>query len=481
MSRTANAGSLSLNATPILGLAAFVTGVLAFTPDIFNDPDTYWHLATGEWVLRRRAVPTTDPFSWSFNGHLWTAHEWLVDVLLALGYRAAGWSGVAVLTSLAAGAVIALAGLYLRRALPLRATLIFLVFVVFGMAPSLLARPHVFALPILTVWLVGLLDAREEGRAPSPWLLPLMLIWANAHASFVVGLGLVGVFALEALIGTPGRRVKTFRDWAVFGVIALVLAFANPQGLQGILYPFQVMHMKALPLITEWQSARFDKLTPFQAVLFEGLFFTLWLGVRVPPLRLLMLLGMLYLALSQARQQIIFVIVASLLLRDPFAQALKERFQSKDDGDGLAANRTAAVLFAIGFVGVMCLRLALPIEREDDEVTPRSALAAVPPDVRSRRVLNGYNLGGYLIFRGVPTFIDGRSDMYGDAFVIQYSALPNRPPGNLAKELDAKKVGWVILEPRDPLVRPLSQLPGWRRLYADKYAVVHIRTAVSQR
>jgi hypothetical protein len=480
MSRLEVARRSTLKATPIVGVAAFVAGLLAFTPDIFNDPDTYWHLATGEWVLRHRAVPTTDPFSWSFVGHRWTAHEWLVDVFLALGYRAAGWSGVAILTSLAAGAVVALLGLYLRRTLPLRATLIFLVFLVFGMAPSLLARPHLFALPVLALWLIGLLDARAEARAPSPWLLPLMLIWANAHASFVVGLGLVGAFALEALIDTPERRAKTFRDWAVFGVAALLLAFANPQGLQGLLYPFQVMSMKALPLIEEWQSARFDTVTPFQAVLFEGLFFTLWLGVRVPPLRLVVLLAMLYLALSQVRQQIIFVVVASLLLRDPFAQALKGRFQSTDKGDGFGANRTAALLLAIGFVGVLCLRLALPIERGDDAVTPKSALAAVPPDVRSQRVLNGYNLGGYLIFRSVPTFIDGRSDMYGDTFVAQYSALPNRPLGDLAKELDAKKVGWIILEPTDPLVRPLSQLPGWRRLYTDKYAVVHIRTAASR-
>jgi len=476
MSRPATSGRLSLDATPVLGVAAFVVGLLAFIPDIFNDPDTYWHLATGEWVLRHRMVPTADPFSWTFTGRLWTAHEWLVDILLALGFGVAGWSGVAILTSLAAGAVVALLGLYLRRELPLRATLIFLVFVVFGMAPSLLARPHLFALPILTLWLIGLLDAREEGRAPSLWLLPLMLVWANAHASFVVGLALIGPFALEALIEQPEKRAKTFRDWALFGGAALLLTLANPQGLQGLLYPFQVMNMKALPLIIEWQSVRFDKFTPFQAVLFEGLFFTLWLGVRVPPLRLLVLLGMLYLALSHVRQQIIFVVVASLLLRDPCAQALKERFKSTGDDDDFAANRIAAALVAVGLVGALLLRLALPIDRGDDEVTPRSALAAVPPEIRSQHVLNGYNLGGYLIFRGVPAFIDGRSDMYGDAFVAQYSELPSKPLADLAQELDAKKIEWILLEPTDPLVRSVGQLKGWRRLYGDKYAVVHIRT-----
>jgi len=477
MSRTERARRLSLNATPVLGVGAFVAGLLTFTPDIFRDPDTYWHLATGEWVLRHRTVPTSDPFSWTFYGHLWTAHEWLVDVLLALGYRAAGWSGVAILVGLAAGSVVALLGLYLRSALPLRVTLIFLVFVVFGMAPSLLARPHLFALPILVLWLVGLLDARRQGRAPSPWLALLMLVWANLHASFVIGLALIGPFALESLMEGRGRRMATFRAWALFGGLALLLTLINPHGLQGVMYPFQVMNMKTLTLITEWQSTRFDTVTLFQAVLFAGLFLMLSLGVRVPPIRLLVLLGLLYLALSQARQQIIFVVVASLLLRDPFARALEERFRPTDGDDAFAANRTAAVALAVTLASVLLVRLALPIERKDDEVTPQAALTAVPPDLRQQHVLNGYNLGGYLIFKGVPTYIDGRSDMYGDAFVGGYATLWRMPSKELANELDTKKVAWTLLEPGNPLVPALSQLPGWRRLYADKYAVVHVRAA----
>jgi len=243
------------------------------------------------------------------------------------------------------------------------------------------------------------------------------------------------------------------------------------------MYPFQVMNMKTLTLITEWQSTRFDTVTLFQAVLFAGLFLMLSLGVRVPPIRLLVLLGLLYLALSQARQQIIFVVVASLLLRDPFARALEERFRPTDGDDAFAANRTAAVALAVTLASVLLVRLALPIERKDDEVTPQAALTAVPPDLRQQHVLNGYNLGGYLIFKGVPTYIDGRSDMYGDAFVGGYATLWRMPSKELANELDTKKVAWTLLEPGNPLVPALSQLPGWRRLYADKYAVVHVRAA----
>jgi len=470
---------IMLRDAPAFGFAALVVGALCFVPTIFSDPDTYWHIATGEWILRHHVVPTADPFSWSLTGRLWTAHEWLVDVVLALGFNLAGWGGVAVLTALAAGGLFALLGRYLLGGLPLRATLIFLIFVAFGAAPSLLARPHLFALPILAGWTIGLFEARAARRAPSLWLLPLMLLWANLHASFVLGLALIGPLALEALAESTEGRAKAFWRWSLFGAAALLLTLLNPQGVQGLLYPFQVVNMAALPLILEWQSARFDTITPFQAVLFEGLFFLLWLGVRVPPLRLLVLLGMLYLALHHVRQQIVFVVMATLLLRDPLAQGLKARFPGETRDLGFGARRVIGFCSAAGVLAVALLRLGLPLERSDDTITPQSALAAVPAPLRQQRVLNGYNFGGYLIFKGIPTFIDGRSDMVGDAFVAEYFALKTAPVDKIGRALDTNRIDWTLLEPTDPLVRNLDRIEGWRRIYSDRFAVVHARSSTT--
>jgi len=470
----------SLRAAPALAVAALLAAVLFFVPSIFNDPDSYWHVTTGEWVLAHGAVPTTDPFSWSFAGRPWTAHEWLSDVLLALAYRGAGWSGVAMLTGLAAGSVAALLGLYARRALSLPVTLLFLVFVIFGMAPSLLARPHILALPALALWMIGLLDARAGGRAPSLWLLPVMLFWTNAHGSFALGLALIGPFALEALVETPQNRIKVVRDWIVFGLAAVATTLLNPQALHGLLFPFEMVRMGALSSILEWQSTKFDTFTPFQAVLFEGLFFALWLGVRVPVLRLLLLLGMLYLALAHVRQQIILMVIATLLLRDPFAQALSARGA---DAFELSprANRTIAALAGAAFAAAVVFRLALPLERAEDVNAPRSAFAAVPAEIRAGRVLNGYNLGAYLIFRGTPTFVDGRTDMYGDVFLAKDAALRRASPQEVASDLDAKSIAWTFLEPSDPLARTLDHVQGWRRIYSDRFAVVHARSALMRR
>ena len=78
----------------------------AFSPAVLNDGDTWSHVATGDWILGHRAVPRVDPFSFSFAGAPWTAHEWLAEALFALAHRIAGWSGVVLLTGAAAGAAM---------------------------------------------------------------------------------------------------------------------------------------------------------------------------------------------------------------------------------------------------------------------------------------------------------------------------------------------------------------------------------------
>jgi len=59
------------------GLALAMFAVCAFSPALLNDSDTWAHIATGDWMLAHRAVPHADPFTYSFAGKPWTAHEWL--------------------------------------------------------------------------------------------------------------------------------------------------------------------------------------------------------------------------------------------------------------------------------------------------------------------------------------------------------------------------------------------------------------------
>jgi hypothetical protein len=97
-------------------------------------------------------------------------------------------------------------------------------------------------------------------------------------------------------------------------------------------------------------------------------------------------------------------------------------------------------------------------------------------------VLNDYSFGGYLIFAGIPTFIDGRGELYGGPFIDRYNrAVALVDLGDFLKLLDEYKIGATLLAPRTPAVAMLDRLPQWQRVYSDDVAVVHKRRDAPQR
>jgi len=74
---------------PLLIGVILIPVMLGSSGTIFNDGDVSWHFATGQWILDHRAIPNTDPFSFTWAGKPWVPFEWLSEVLLAGWYRLA--------------------------------------------------------------------------------------------------------------------------------------------------------------------------------------------------------------------------------------------------------------------------------------------------------------------------------------------------------------------------------------------------------
>jgi hypothetical protein len=456
------------------GLPALVAGVLLaaivlFVPAVLNDGDTYWHLATGAWILDHSQVPHADIFSYSRPGAPWVPHEWLSELLMALAWRAGGWSGLLILFAISLGfagwlMVRQMATVLSGLSLALTAVLSFAC-----MAASVLARPHLLALPVLIVWTIELLAARRAGRAPRLAFALLMVLWANLHGSFVFGFLLAAAFGLEALVAHEGQPWRVIRGWGLFGVASLAACLVTPLGLKGLIYPFEIMTLKFLPSVGEWRPEDFTKPSIFQISLLVTLFVCLSRGVRIPPIRLLLLLLLVYMGMEHVRHQLVMAAVAPLILAEPLAAALGQKPVARPSQPALwAAFALATAILAGG-------RLVWPVVRHDDLNTPAAALAHVPASLTRQPVFNDYDFGGYLIFKGVKPFIDGRSDMYGNAFSSDYFRAEAPDPALLRKLLAQYRVAWTILRPNDPVVRILDSEPGWRRLYADDHAVVHER------
>jgi hypothetical protein len=457
----------------LVALMAFA--ITAFTPQLFNDGDTYWHIAAGTHMLANHTVLTHDPFSYTFAGQPWNAHEWLAEIIMALAYGWGNWGGVALLFAATFGLAAGCLTYHLGRWFSASTTVLIAVLALACTAPSLLARPHLLALPLLVIWLAGLMTARSEHRAPSFALLPVMTLWANLHGGFAFGFLLLAYAGVEALIEEPGRR-KTLKIWAPFVIGAVIAAALTPQFIGGLLFPFHLAAMGALANVGEWQPTSFAGVQPFELVLFAAIYVFTSRGVKLPPLRMLMVLLLVHLALQHMRHQILFAVAAPLLLAEPLSRALNQKAASERKLPLAWPLAAVALAIAIAFV-----RLSWTFPRGGGEATPQTALAHVPDAIAATPVFNDYSFGGYLIFRGIKPFIDSRAELYGDDFLHNYARIIAPDTAALTATLEKYHVGWTILPPQSPVNAILDLLPGWRRVYADPIAVVHVRNQDANR
>jgi hypothetical protein len=456
---------------------------------LLQDGDTYWHIATGRWILQHRSIPSEDPFSHTMAGAAWTAQEWLSDVILALVHQAGGWTALVALTTLAFAAAIALLTRALLRWLEPVYAVLFAGLAVLMTAGHLLARPHMLALPLIMLWTIELVHASEERRAPAWWMLPLMTLWANMHGGFTLGIALALVFAAEALLGAwhERRLVTAARSWALFLALTVGCAMLTPHGPQGLQFTWQVLveDSYALERIGEWRSPNFHYFQPLELWLLGGLALVMHQGLRLPPIRLVLLLGLLHLALKHVRSVELVGLLGPLIVAAPFAaqwRLARQNRQQLQVADRLFQHLArpagpGAVLIALILMAAVPLR----IERSrplapPDMATAANALRAVKQAGIEGPVLNSYKSGGYLIYSGIPVFIDGRSDMYRTAFMKEYvDATELRSTDSLPKVLEKYQITWTLLDPDSSAIALLDRLPGWRRVYSDQTAVVHAR------
>lgn len=468
----------------LVGIVVFISVANTNGLPLLGDPDTHWHIAVGNWILQHHAVPTVDTYSFTFAGQPWIAKEWLSQVALALAYDAGGWGGVVVLGAAALAATFALMLRLLLRDLKPLPALLFTGAAIVMAAPHFLARPHILAFPFMLWWVAGLVRAVEERRAPAPILLVAMLFWANLHGGFTLGLVLAGALGLDALVGArdDAERRALFVAWAKFGAAALLVACVTPYGPESILVTWRIFELgDALGTIVEWRSPDFQSQPLQELVLLIAVYLALSRGLKVPLVRLLILLGLLHLYLRYARNAELLAMFAPLLLAPLLARQWPSLLPGAEAAGRLVAlagpagrGALLATLVLLGAFGATLARFG-GVE-PPESMAPAAALRFVREAGIAGRVFNNYSYGGYLIAAGIPTFIDGRGELYGGDFIRQYTdAVRLQGDKPLEALLDRYRIAWTFLAKDAPANRVLAHLPGWHRAYADEQATIFVR------
>jgi hypothetical protein len=451
------------------GLYAFL---LFASSGLLNDSDTYWQIVVGQWILDRGAMPYVDVYSFSMPGEAWISSSWLAQVLYAVSYQLGGWAGPVVVAAGGIAATFALlAHILERRLAPTYAILVALAAVVLSM-PHFLARPHVLAMPLMVAWAYGLMTASERRQPPSYWLLPLIALWANLHGGFVFGLVLAGAFAIDALWNAePSQRRALALRWAAFGLAALAACCVTPYGWGSILASRKILDLgELLRLLSEWAPADFSKPGAFELTILALIAGALYRGIKLSPPRIALVLGLLHMALSHGRNLEIFALLLPIVVLTPVSQQLG----LQPDRPGRVTFVSAAVL-AAAFAVSAWIAATYGTYSPPRNQSPDAAVEAVKAH-HLRRVFNDRAFGGYLIWRQMPVFIDGRAELYGEKFTMAYyNALERNDVGQFLGLLEEYHIDGLLLRPGTPTVGLLDHLGVWRRVYSDDVAILYVR------
>lgn len=446
--------------------------VLAFLKGL-QDPDFFWHLATGE-LIATSGLPTVDPFSFTYGGP-WTLHEWLGQLAIHALVTSIGPSWTLALFALLPPATLALlAGALARRQVPLLAIVAATTLCAGVLIPYVTIRPQVISWFLLAVLIALLMELRPTRTWPLLAVPPLFVLWANTHGVYVIGLGVMGLFSVFTILGWTELRQ---RRWAVAaaGIGALLASAITPAGLEGLLYPLRYVDAGdwGLANIPEWQSPNFHDLVQLPLlVLIIGL--AVLGGSGVPGwLRTIAYLSLVGALLANRNAPL--AAVASL-------PALAFGFATKLSRSSVAVEPARRVIEAVAVVVILIgAVVALPsTSGAAGVVLTRYPAAAVEiiredPDVR---VVAEYGWAGYLIGEladeGMRVFVDGRNDMYPDHILDAYSAIRAADEGwsTIVDEFD---VDLLLFPPDAPIVRGPAQLEGWCELYRDDRQVLLAR------
>ena len=452
---------------------------LVNAPLLLGHYDLGWHLAGGDLIRDRGSIPFHDPWSFTSGGRQWFNLSWLWDVIASVIFQYTNFSGL-ILFVVACGAV--LVGYLTSFCISSGASAIAVYISVFFsclLYPAFATYPNIYlaASPNISTMLFCVIFYGECLKRTRWFLLPaIMVLWANLHGGFLLGLLIIGVFFGVALLR---------RDWANFkiyifaGVGCFIATFINPlgwhiyEGLATVLGHFSQAY------ITEWWPYYRNITVPgsIPGIIYILIFMAFELRYRgFCPIesRLLSWLFLL-LGLYQYRYMAFFFIFSTVPLALHLDRLLPKKPNNvRVERSLLAAGIIAACALPLVYMKIPALELPQMLSGQD--------VLYLQTHFPHARLLNHWNYGGILIFRNrgaIPVFVDGRAaTAYPDALLRDYFKLGQLEINETAWDtvLEKYKIDTVLwVKAHEELRQFLVGKRGWKEAYTGLYASIYVK------
>lgn len=460
-----------------LSIALFPLLIIAVLLPI-QPHDYWWYLRLGKDVLETGAIPVVDTYSSLQAGQPIVYQSWLSAVFLWLAYKTYGIPITIFLVALLIGFTYAMLWLLMRQGGigPRLATLLTLLAGLSG-SNNWGVRPQLFTYPLFLAVLWILLKWQNREHKFFWVLVPISLVWANLHGSFILFFILVGM----AFVFGNGDRKKLF--WTA--LIALAVTLINPRGFilwQSVIETFTAPGIRDLspewlpPLNQGWQMNIFFAwlilLVPLAAFARRRLSIFEWV----------LFLSFSWLALTGIRYVIWDLFIVSMLTAFLMPESIVQKFDQPQEVTISSLN------FGLGILFLLLSLMLLPGIREGwwkdsppalDPQTPVAAAdwLASHPELPGP-MWNDVVFGSYLIHAvpSRPVWIDTRIQVIFTAEQAEQYLFVQSAKTDWESYLEKNKVNLLVLANTQPaLVKAVQNSSQWCEQYHDDVALIYSR------
>gem|GEM_PF-622234 len=463
-----------------------------------SDPDCWFHMALGRYVLEHGVIPRTDVFSHTAAGREWISSGWASSVLLQWIFSHWGPPGLALMmTALLSALYLPLYIFGLKRTGWGEPMLLVLLSSLLAAYLRFNPRPDLWSLLFLPYFLllVSYLSRQTSRhfRIIGAVAMPLIIaLWANFHAGFLAGI-ITFWISVIAMIVTHEVELTAPRAKILFAAgAALSLAWIlNPYGFR---FAMLAGKIQAIPgvrtLVFEWMPLiylpGFNLPWPTYVGFFLlGLFFVVAYRLsRSKKTRWPLFVAAFFLlfALWQRRQGGLYATGIPVLIL-PFLSNLSEILKRRVVFARSAAMGGPIAICLLQYYGILESGQGLPtfgVNARTLPCIPTEYLAQVPTPPK---LFNSYAMGGYLLYHlspQIPIFIDGRLDVYDPSVWADYLAIEEN---RMSIDMACVKYGinTFAIETRDAIGEPthlanrLAADPRWILLFFDDDYMIFAR------
>lgn len=454
---------------------AAVVFVLAQTR---TDVDLWGHVRFGLDIVNGGALHQQDPYSFT-NDRSWINHEWLAEVVFALAWQFGRTPGlIAVKLACAIGA-LALIAAAVRESRVGNGELVFLIgLTLLGILPRVgQVRPQLFSVILFAALIFTFVKAQVRPSVLM-WTIPIIVLWANFHGGWLVGVGAVALWCAGEAYAARSRSAAGLV--AGIGVLCAAATLINPYGWGLWRFLLETVSF-GRDAIREWGAAWTNPATLLIWIVFAllvGSALTRLKRAPANPAIVLIPIGLGLASLKVSRLDAFFAMSVIGLLAGPVASLFRQRTSARTEGSRYSA-------FASITVAVLLLALIPHARRTFTCIgffDARWPEPQVVDEIRGRqlsgRMLTYFDWGEYAIWHLYPALkvsMDGRREtVYSDRTVERHLALYNGSPEGFAylRELDPDYV-WL---PRQLAVTEALAEQGWTVLFKGPRSVLFGKT-----